>query len=262
MDMKAISDNYGAGEAAVRSIEAGADLLLLGPNRERQREVYKALGQALNSGRLSEERVREAIGYTQAVANKYKADWTDLPDYAAHQTLAEEVATKAVTLLHNDGVLPLKKEDNILVLAPRLMQYGEPPLLGDVLSNYHNHIISQRISEIPTEEEILMALELSKNADVIILASHHWQGGFAESLVRLEAELAATGKPLVVVALGNPDDLRFFTHTPNAYLAAYSFWQANLKAVSSVLVGQHLASGKLPVPVGKVGGRRRFKIED
>ncbi len=250
MDMKAISENFGAGEAAVLSIAAGADLLLLGPNLERQREVYAALEQALQSGRLSEARVREAIAHSQAVATAYQADWNTLPDYATHQALAQEVATKAVTLLHNDGVLPLKAEDKVLVLAPRLMQFGEPPLLGDVLATFHTNVTSLRINPEPTEEDFQQALELSGSAEVIILGSYHWQDTSPESLLRLQEALVATGKPVVVVALGNPDDLRFFRHTPNAYLAVYSFWEANLQAASSVLIGQTSPQGKLPMPVG------------
>ena len=250
MDMKAISDNYGAGEAAVQSIVAGADLLLLGPDLEKQREVYAALVQALETGRLTQARVREAITHSQTLASTYPPVWGSLPDYAAHQALAQDVAIKAATLLLNDGVLPLKVDDKVLVLAPRLMEYGEPPLLGDVLSNYHPHVTSLRINPEPTEQDIQQALELSLNADVIVLASHHWQGDFSQSLVSLESALVVTGKPVVIVALGNPDDLRFFD-PPNAYLAIYSFWEANLFAASKVLVGQAFPYGKLPVPVGR-----------
>jgi beta-N-acetylhexosaminidase len=250
MDMKAISDNYGAGEAAVLSIAAGADLLLLGPNPERQREVYAALEKALQSGRLSETRVREAIAHSQAVANTYQGNWDTLPDYAAHQALAQDVASKAATLLLNDGVLPLKPKDKVLVLAPRLMQLGEPPLLGDVLATYHANVTSLRISPEPTDEELQKALLQAASADLIILGSYHWQDTFAASLIKLEEALVATGKPVVVIALGNPDDLRFFRSSPNAYLAVYSFWQANLDAASKVLVGQSLPQGKLPMPVG------------
>jgi beta-N-acetylhexosaminidase len=248
--MKAISDNYGAGEAAVQSILAGADLLLLGPDINLQRTVYTALEQALASGQLSEARVREALSHIQNAVSKYPATWQEAPDYNAHQALAAEGASKAVTLLYNDGVLPLKPEDNILVLAPRTMQYGEPPLLGDVLAEHHQHVMSLRISTAPTAEEINLALELSSHADVIVLGSYHWQEGFAPSLVELEAKLIATGKPLVGVALGYPDDLIFFNHRPNAYLASYGFWEADLQAISDILTGQLLPSGKLPVPVG------------
>ena len=109
------------------------------------------------------------------------------------------------------------------------------PLLGDVLSNYHPYVTSLRISPDPTEQDLQKAPKLSLNADVIVLASHHWEGQFAESLVGLESALVATGKPVVIVALGNPDDLRFFD-PPNAYLAIYSFWDANLQAASKVLM--------------------------
>jgi beta-N-acetylhexosaminidase len=265
MDMKAITDHFDLGEAAVQSIVAGVDLLLLGPNLENQRKVYAALQEASRSGRLSEVRVREALDHSQAVATRYPAVSNTVlsdtvlsntaivnqkPDYTRHQILAQKVATQAVTLLQNDGVLPLKADQRVLVLAPRLMQFGEPPLLGDVLARYHTHVTHQRISPDPSQDEIQQALESAVSSDVIILGSYHWQDSFSESLVKLESALATTGKPLIIVALGNPDDLRFFTHPPNAYLAVYGFWEANVRAACLVLTGQVLPQGKLPVSVG------------
>jgi beta-N-acetylhexosaminidase len=252
LSMKAISDNYGAGEAAVQSIAAGADLLLLGSDVNVQREVYQALEQAVSDGRLSEARIRQALSRIEKAVERYPSTWQEAPDYQAHQILAEDVAGKAVTLLYNDGVLPLKAEDKILVLAPRTMQYGEPPLLGDVLADYHHHVTALRISTAPAEEEITAALELSKEADVIVLGSYHWQEQLAASLTRLEAELMATGKPVVVVALGYPDDILFFSQRPHAYLASYGFWEADVRAISNILLGQALPTGKLPVPVGDI----------
>ena len=60
MNMKAIADNYGAGEAAVLSVLAGSDLVIVGPDPAVQREVYDALLGAVRSSRLPEKRVLEA----------------------------------------------------------------------------------------------------------------------------------------------------------------------------------------------------------
>ena len=66
----------------------------------------------------------------------------------------------------------------------------------------------------------------------------------------LEAQLSEMGEPLVIVALGNPDDLRSLKVQPSAYLAGYGYREANLEDVAAVLLGQVEPTGHLPVPVG------------
>jgi len=58
MDKKAITDSYGAGEAAVLAIQAGADMILRPANFE---EAYQAVLDAVNSGTISEERIDESL---------------------------------------------------------------------------------------------------------------------------------------------------------------------------------------------------------
>src|SRR5690606_4892232 len=119
MDMDAIVKNFGAGEAAVLSVVAGADLVLLGPDFDTQRQVRAALLAAVADGRLSEERVRQAVSRSVAVARNHPPQLdTAAPDYAAHRELARSVAQRGATLLWNDGTLPLAAGADVLVVAP------------------------------------------------------------------------------------------------------------------------------------------------
>ncbi len=59
--MKAITDNYTPGEAAVRAVQAGVDLLIVGGDLERQRRSRDALLGALTSGELGRDRLDEAL---------------------------------------------------------------------------------------------------------------------------------------------------------------------------------------------------------
>lgn len=58
LNMKAITKFYSSGDAAVRAINAGADLLLMPENLE---EAFDALYQAVLEGKLDEKRIDESI---------------------------------------------------------------------------------------------------------------------------------------------------------------------------------------------------------
>lgn len=58
MNMKAITDNYSAGEAAVKAIKAGVDLIVMPDD---YKEAYKAIQQAIKSGRIKESRIDESV---------------------------------------------------------------------------------------------------------------------------------------------------------------------------------------------------------
>lgn len=58
MNMKAITDNYSAGEAAVKAIKAGVDLIVM-PDDYKQ--AYKAIQQAIKSGKIKESRIDESV---------------------------------------------------------------------------------------------------------------------------------------------------------------------------------------------------------
>lgn len=254
MDMDAIVDNYGAGEAAVMSVAAGADLVLLGPDLQIQRTVHAALEEAVSSGELSESRVLEAIARSEAVARRYPPGWDEpAPNYHVHRQLAAEVAERGATLLWNDGVLPLDPRDDVLVVAPTPALFGTPPHLGAVLERHRGRVTSLPVGEAPSVVEIAEAVSLARDADVVVLGSYHWLGPFPASMNTLASRLAEAGTPLVVVALGNPDDLRFLEVRPEAYLAVYGYREANLEGASSILTGKATPGGKLPVPAGTYG---------
>jgi beta-N-acetylhexosaminidase len=71
LEMRAILDRYDIGEACVRFLEAGGDLLLICRDAGRQRTAIRAVAAAVRSGRLSEARLdtaRERVRAAQVIA--------------------------------------------------------------------------------------------------------------------------------------------------------------------------------------------------
>lgn len=250
LNMAAITANYTPGEAAVRSVQAGADLLLLVGTPEVQEEVYRALQDALESGRLSRARVRQAIARTSRLARQFAPQNPPKPDYAAHRKLAERVAQSAATLLWNDGVLPISISQSVLVVAPQPSSHGPAGHLGTFVKARRGGVRSVLVSDDPTMVERAEAVSKAKSSGVVVLASYQGFGAYPEGFVRLADELAALDTPLVVVSLGRPDELRFFSARPDAYAAVYGYRDAQLQAATSLLLGELPPLGRLPVRAG------------
>ena len=66
--MDAINNQYGSGEACVRALEAGADMLLLPYNFT---NAYEAVTQAIGDGRLTEKRIDESLSRILTLKEKY-----------------------------------------------------------------------------------------------------------------------------------------------------------------------------------------------
>lgn len=58
MSMGAITENYGTGDACVKAVEAGIDMVLMPENLE---EAYNAVLEAVKNGKISQERLDDAV---------------------------------------------------------------------------------------------------------------------------------------------------------------------------------------------------------
>ena len=67
MEMRAILDHGSIGEASVRSLQAGADMILVCHQHARQREAVLAIEQALERGTLSRERLTASVERIRAL---------------------------------------------------------------------------------------------------------------------------------------------------------------------------------------------------
>jgi beta-N-acetylhexosaminidase len=71
LEMKAISEHFGCGTAAVRAVSAGVDALLVSHTAEAQHEVIASLAAAVCDGSLPEGRVREARTRLDSLARRH-----------------------------------------------------------------------------------------------------------------------------------------------------------------------------------------------
>ncbi|XID95296.1 beta-N-acetylhexosaminidase [Paenibacillaceae bacterium WGS1546] len=77
LTMGAIADRYGIDEAALLSVEAGSDIVLVAHGYDNARKTYDRLLSAARSGRLPESRIDESV--RRIVALKLKYSLSDAP---------------------------------------------------------------------------------------------------------------------------------------------------------------------------------------
>ncbi|MGC1395369.1 MAG: glycoside hydrolase family 3 N-terminal domain-containing protein [Coleofasciculaceae cyanobacterium] len=108
--MGAIAHRYGADEAPVMAVEAGADILLMPVNPE---TAIKAICDAVQSGRITKSRIQASVeriwkAKAKVIASKSQLDLTQLAQPAALNTVAKILLDSQQI----GGKLPLSLEPN------------------------------------------------------------------------------------------------------------------------------------------------------
>lgn len=85
LTMGAVTQNYGLGEAAVLAVEAGCDVLLVCHEAGSVDQVYTALLDAVDTGRITEDRLDQSVRRILTLKQDYglTSDPVDLPDLDA-----------------------------------------------------------------------------------------------------------------------------------------------------------------------------------
>ncbi|OYD09010.1 beta-N-acetylhexosaminidase [Paludifilum halophilum] len=257
MEMGAIVENFGADEAAVRAVKAGADMILVSHDLTRQRQSIRSVKKAVKKGDISEDRIdrslrrilklkTEKLG-ERAVLHQPKVEISQVDDGVGteeHQRQALRIAEAALTQVrdHSDH-LPLnpKKTPRVLALSP-----NHADVLGKAFASRGFRPVTRSIDPDPDSSVIRRLSREAARADAIVIGTS--QAGKHPSQADLVQELEATGKPVIVLGLDTPYDLLSFPRV-STYLALYSSNPVALRAAVKGITGEIPITGKLPVEI-------------
>ncbi len=132
LSMNAIALNFHKKDAIRSCINAGVDMMLMPVDDHKSTSLYilqlknyvTAIVNLVNEGLVSQERIDEAV--TRIVTLKLRHGLLDNKQEETevsigskeHHDIEMAIAERAVTLVKNDGVLPLSEEDKVLIMAP------------------------------------------------------------------------------------------------------------------------------------------------
>ena len=262
LEMGGIAQGFSAGEAAVRAMEAGADTLLMPSDPD---AAIRAVVGAVEDGRISLARLQESVVRILNAKEKVGLDrkrFVDLEgisntvDDPEANAKAQEIASRAVTLVRNSGnLVPLSAPDHTCFLVMPEGRYStEGQAFAAEVRRRLPHAALTSADPSLSRPDVEDAVNRLQNCDTYTVAVFSsvtsGRGSIALSgeLPRAMEMLQATGKPMVLIALGNPYLLRDFPNVA-AYLATFSTVPPSEVAAVKALWGEEAISGHLPVTI-------------
>jgi beta-N-acetylhexosaminidase len=165
----------------------------------------------------------------------------------AHLAVAKSAARRSITLVRNDaGLLPLTPNSGqkALVTGFGLVTTAT---LGKAVEA---HGLSAQVLDTgfsPEPAQIAEAVAAAQQSDVVFVSTFNaWTPGTSQ--VSLVDALLATGKPVVVTAVGTPYDVAYLPGAPT-FITSLDYQPPSLEAMVEATFGGFDPSGKLPVTV-------------
>jgi beta-N-acetylhexosaminidase len=262
LDMAGITRQFPAGQAAIKAIQAGVDVLLMPADPE---DAITAVVAAVHRGAISRERIDRSV--RKVLAAKVRAgldrrrtinldrmlDQLDTPE-DIHK--AQEVAERAVTLVRNErNLVPLSaasKSCFLVLTENRGSQQGR--VFASEVRHRSPNAPLVTLDPASTAADLDQAAVTAEACDTVVVAAFVSVAAYRGNVAltggypALVNRLVDGGKPVLLVAFGNPYLLRGFPKV-SAYLATYSSVQPSETAAAKAIFGEIPIGGRLPVTI-------------
>lgn len=262
--MIGVASRVSSEERVVQCIKAGLDMYLF-PETPKD---FEQLIQAVEQGRLPEERVRQAarrVLEMKARLNLHRDPFGPKPspaDTSRYQQAAQTMADKSITILRSDSRPPLNLKPDSRILTVTIGQSSpfnkfmaqldldafdeelrQRGFQVEHLLNPEDDLLLEKAGEYDVVFINLMALPYMVLGTIRNLASHfgywRWRSLFADY------------PHVVFTSFGNPYVLHEMPHLPNL-LAAYGNSAVSQRAAVKVWLGEIEAQGNCPVSLPKI----------
>jgi beta-N-acetylhexosaminidase len=276
LDMRALAQGPAQVLDVLAAVRAGVDLLLASADPEALARIEETLVRAV---------ARELLDPTEVAATERRVAalraWLGAagspPDLSAvgsaeHRALAAELAARSMTLVRDPGgLLSLLRGGAdpggsasaggapLLAVMPRPADLTPAdtsstvrPALAAALRLFYQDVDEVVVDQTPDPGSIAAVRDRAAGARAVVVGTI--DGHRQPAQIELVGAIAATGTPVVAVALRGPWDVAAYPPTVTA-LATYSILPASLDALAAVLAGVADAPGRLPVAVPGAVGR-------
>jgi len=265
LSMSGLTIYFTQDEAAVRALEAGADMLLKPADVD---AAFRGVRDAVKNGRLTEKRIEEsarkilAAKYDLGLVNQRVTPIETIDRTVSSReagVLANEIAEHAITLVRDeDKLIPLrslKPDAKILNIAitngdDRLVVAG--PFVSR-LAHSGRKVDTVTLDDRSSDREVQKAIELAKSADLIIASLYGRvrsgqvkSAGLPDSGTQVLNAVIGSKTPIIGISFGNPYLLQNFSGL-RTYLVTYGDMPSLQQAAARAVLGEIDIVGKLPI---------------
>jgi beta-N-acetylhexosaminidase len=262
LEMQGIASLYSQGEAAVRAVEAGADMLLMPTDPE---PCIRALEAAVRSGRIPASRINASAAKVMAAKQRLAfargraVNLDELSDAIKDpklEALAARVADRSITLVRDDRRLfPMPQSGGSCLV---IMTEGQFSQRGEALAHEISRAAADTkifVANSSMQDDVLktMAADASQCKQVYVAAfvtvtAYRGSVALEGGLNTFLTALIDGPMPVALISLGNPYLLRNFPKV-SAYAATFSSAETSEIALAKAMLGEIAISGKLPVSI-------------
>jgi len=219
LEMNGISNYYAPGEAAVRALQSGVDVLLLSPD---EMTAIDGLKKAVQSGRITEERIERSVKKILVLKLEhglFENPFVDIqslrrkistPEY---REIANRIARESITVLKDDkDLIPIREinTESILILS---VHDGDGHSSGSVMAgnfrNYHTRVTYRELNDRTTDDEIEEIKRLVSRHSMVAVGSFirvrsHRSSQIPRRLLSVLSYIEQAKTPSMLIAFGNP----------------------------------------------------------
>jgi len=264
LEMGGITTRFWSGLAAVRAIQAGADMLLLPPDTN---VAINEVERAVRRGDISEARINQSVEKVLAAKTRLRLHRSrtvpvdqidDLVATPENQRLAQTIADRSITLLRDEkSLLPIDPRHPPNIYSVVLASDLESSPAAVFQSEVRRHFVTARTAAVDprTPDELVSSIvKAASESDIVILStlvrviSGKGNVSLPAGQRGLIDKLLASGKPVIWIAFGNPYLLRLYPQI-QTYLCTFSYSDVSQIAAAKALAGEIPITGKMPVSI-------------
>ena len=262
LEMQGVASLFSQGEAAVRAIEAGADVLLMPIDPE---PCISAIIAAVKSGRISRQRIDASAAKILAAkqrAGLFRNRFVNLDgitdELRANEldAVAERIAEKAVTLVKDDKHLfpmPSAVDSCLVIMTEGQFSNRGEQLARTVLATAPGVQIYLTNASMPADLLNSIATDTAHCKQIYVgafvtVAAYRGSVGLEGGLNSFLTALVHGPAPVALISLGNPYLLAQFPEV-SSYAATFSSSSSSEIAAGKAILGEIAITGKLPVSI-------------
>lgn len=282
-----VMTDWGATHDRLKMLVCGCDLEMPGDTDI----CRKIIVDGVKNGALKESVIDKAVKNVLLLASRHENQKKKTADFKAHHLLAEEIASDSAVLMKNDGALPLKKEENLLIVGElfKKMRYqgagssminpkflSTPETAFDEKGVNYRYVKGYSENRVDTENDLISeATSAAENYEKVLVFAGltdyvESEGCDRENMKLPQNQLALIdalikqGKKIILVLFGGSPMELPFAENVSAILDMYLPGQNGGNATYNLLFGYKTPSGKLAetwaesyedVPFGKDYGK-------